>query len=141
MNYLSELVEKFRTKKNELLSLGGTVTEHELGRIILKQLPTKYDSLIVQLNREAITSTNGIHSLDEVFKAFESAANTMKEWEGEQGQASALVAKDQTTEKKSQKERRDQSATNAHREVTLTKIVETNRFVRNVKRRSHVQRL
>ena len=52
-----------------LQSVGGAVTGHELARMILMQFPTKHEYIKVQLNREATTSTNGTHSLEEAFRA------------------------------------------------------------------------
>ena len=64
---------------NEFKNLGGTVQDHEFARLILAQLPEKYNSLKMQLAREA-ANRSGQHNLERVLKDVESAANALGEW-------------------------------------------------------------
>ena len=70
---IAELISNFRIKKNEYKALAGMLSDHELTRMLLRQLPEKYVSLRIQLERENATKAN----VDIEKKAVQSAANAL----------------------------------------------------------------
>ena len=72
---IAELISNFRIKKNEYKALDGMLSDHELTRMLLRQLPEKYVSLRIQLERENATKPNV--DIEKILKAVQSAANAL----------------------------------------------------------------
>ena len=83
---VEDLVTTFRTKLNEYKNFGGVVEDHEFLRLLLAQLPEKYNSLKMKLVREA-ANRHGKRNLEKILKDVESAANVLGEWKKKKIQA------------------------------------------------------